>query len=124
MDKVNKNYLWFIIAIVIIGLGIWLFSGKSSTPESSPNMHTPQQVTHSTASTTPPSSMQSNSWSGILQNSNNASKGNLMLITPQHTIYINTSQHFSDLIGKSVVVTYEGNLQNFSLQTIVPAVSK
>ncbi len=60
-----------------------------------------------------------NVWEGTLKNSDNTSKGNLMLVTKDHNIYIKTSRDFSQLLGKEVKATYEGSLESFRLGEIV-----
>lgn len=60
----------------------------------------------------------SNSWTGVLKNSDNQAKGNLMLVTADHTVYIHTSRDFSSLIGKNVKVAYTDTLESFVLGDI------
>ncbi len=122
MDKLNKTYLIFIAAVVLVVAGVWLFSAKHSNKEE----NSTYQPNSQQASTTPKAEVQTgssgqNSWTGTLANSDNQSKGNLMLVMPEGTIYIHTERDFSSLIGKTVNVSYEGSRQNFVLGNITPA---
>ncbi len=60
-------------------------------------------------------------WTGTLKMSDNAKKGSLMLVTGDHTVYINTSRDFSALVGKKVNVAYQGTLDSFTLGDISAA---
>lgn len=59
-----------------------------------------------------------NTWEGVLEKSNDTKKGNLMLKTTERTTYIFTSRDYSNLIGKNVVVTYQGDIESFTLGDI------
>lgn len=59
-----------------------------------------------------------NTWQGVLKQSDNAAKGNLMINVDGHLVYIRTSRDYSSLIGKEVKVTYQGTLDNFTLGDI------
>jgi len=61
---------------------------------------------------------------GILWASDNAAKGNLMLVTGDTTIYINTSRNFNELKGKNVIVTIDGAPDNFTLLNIEENLTK
>jgi hypothetical protein len=54
---------------------------------------------------------------GKLQKSN-SSKGNLLLISDGHYIYIKTSRDFSSLIGKEVTATGTGTMESFRMSDI------
>ena len=56
---------------------------------------------------------------GTLKTSDNLKKGNLMISTGKRTIYLFTSRDFSSLLDKNVTVTYNGTLDNFTLDNIV-----
>lgn len=60
-------------------------------------------------------------WTGILKASQEPDKGNLVLISGSHEIYIRTSRDFSKLIDKTVVVSGSGDINRFQLGDIVPA---
>jgi len=61
---------------------------------------------------------------GILWASDNAAKGNLMLVTGDTTIYINTSRNFNELKGKNVIVTIDGTPDDFTLLNIEENLTK
>lgn len=65
-----------------------------------------------------------NTFEGILWPSDNESKGNLMLTSPNATIYIKTSRDFSALTGKEVLVSINGTLDNFTLLDISENLTK
>ena len=52
---------------------------------------------------------------GVLWPSDDELNGNLMLVNDNTTVYIKSSRDFSDLIGKSVIVSIDGTLDNFTL---------
>lgn len=52
---------------------------------------------------------------GVLWSSDSEQRGNLMLVSKYTTIYLKTSRDFSSLIGKNVIVTADGTLDNFTL---------
>ena len=74
-----------------------------------------QQNTNSTTTT------DQNIWTGVLKNSDTPSKGSLMLVNQEHTIYLRTSRDFSSLVNKQVQVSYKGTLAAFILNDIVIA---
>src|SRR3989338_4431038 len=55
---------------------------------------------------------------GVLWSSDNETKGNLMLVNNNITIYIRTSRDFNDLTGKYVIASVDGTLDNFTLLNI------
>ncbi|OGN10922.1 MAG: hypothetical protein A3J46_04165 [Candidatus Yanofskybacteria bacterium RIFCSPHIGHO2_02_FULL_41_11] len=66
-----------------------------------------------------------NTLEGTLWSSDDEAKGNLMLaVNNGATIYIRTSRNFSDLIGKYVLVSIDGTLENFTLVNIEENLTK
>jgi len=61
---------------------------------------------------------------GVLWSSNDETKGNLMLVNNDTTIYIKTSRDFSDLTGKYVIASVDGTLDNFTLLNIEENLTK
>lgn len=61
---------------------------------------------------------------GILWASDNKDKGDLMLVNNYSTIYIKTARDFSSLIGKNVIISFNGTLDNFTLLNIEESLSK
>ena len=55
---------------------------------------------------------------GTLWLSDNEARGNLMLINSTATVYVRTSRDFSSLVGKYVIVSIDGILENFVLLNI------
>jgi len=59
---------------------------------------------------------------GVLQRSDSKSRGNLMIVREGEAnpkIYITTRRDYSALIGKTVIMKYDGTLDNFVLTDIV-----
>lgn len=100
---------------LIIG-AVWYFRAKAPEltvvpqEQTQDNSQQPTQAEKENTNTT--------FWDGTLKVSDNSQKGNLMLVTADHTVYIHTSRDFSSLIGKRVKVSYTGTLDSFSLGDI------
>jgi hypothetical protein len=95
----------------LLAAGCGALSKKTDEQTPAQDQNTPAQIKK--PETTPASI-----WQGTLKTSDNSKKGNLMLVTDKTTVYINTSRDFSNLIGKSVNVKYQGSLDNFELGNI------
>jgi len=126
MRNNNKVNIGIAVAAVIVVLGfLWIHAGKQV---SAPAMETQNQANEPAQTTTNKSATQSPSssaktWTGILQDSNNAKKGQYMISIQGHTIYINTSRDYSSLVGKQVNVGYQGTTDSFVLGDITAASS-
>lgn len=110
--KQNQVYVTVAIIIVILG-GIWFFKNKDE--------YTPSKANNSAETSTDKEQNPMDSgttWTGTLKKSDNASKGNLMLVTKDRTIYMQTSRDFSPLLDKEVSVSYEGDYTSFILGDI------
>src|SRR3989338_1621408 len=61
-----------------------------------------------------------NALSGVLRTSNDKSRGNLMLEVDDsdRIVYLTTSKDYSSLVGKSVKVDIEGDVNSFSIINI------
>lgn len=118
MNKKNLYILLALAAVIILGF-VWRYESKA--PETNQQSQTENNSGNSNPETTINQSKESQIkvWEGTLQTSNNPAKGNLMLKTDKTVIYINTSRDYSELIGKAVLVNYEGNLDSFVLGDIV-----
>ena len=57
-----------------------------------------------------------NTLEGVLRVSDNLNRGNLMLLFGNSVVYVKTSRDFRDLMGKNVVASVEGTLDNFILR--------
>ena len=113
MDKTHLKSPWTILVIIVVAMAVWgLFRFKPSSPGPRPE---PGPSNNSQTNT----QGSGQTLSGTLQASNNPARGNLMLMTDKQTIYISTSRDYSALIGKTVVVSYDGTLDNFRLGDII-----
>ena len=121
MDKKHWQISAWVGAIIIIVALVWSIKNNQTdredknSPAKTQNTQTTQEQTTSPVQTT------SDVWVGILQASDNADKGNLLLTTSERTIYIRTNRDYSALVGKKVTVSYEGSWQNFVLGDITLA---
>ena len=115
MDRKNRIYI-IITGVVAITL-IWLSqSNRNRLPEL--QLPLDKESTQNTAAET------IDALDGVLWASDDETKGNLMLVTNYANIYINTSRDFSGLIGKSVVASVDGTLDNFTLLNIEENLTK
>ncbi|HYV33539.1 MAG TPA: hypothetical protein VE973_01700 [Candidatus Limnocylindria bacterium] len=119
MTKKEKQiYITVIVVLVVVAL-VWLLRAKPSdqtqTQSDLEQQSSTQQDNNNTGLKMPDAT---NTWTGTLKMSDNSKKGNLMLVTSDHTIYLKTSRNFSALIGKEVVVTYSGTTNSFVLGNI------
>ena len=111
-----KNILLFLV-LVAVGLGVWFFvrPEKSEAPTNENAQQSQQQGNGNAVVEEVPNALQ-----GELQASNDKRRGNLMLLLKDsdRVIYLNTSRDFSSLIGKQVLVSIEGSLDDFRLLDI------
>ena len=116
--KAKQTYTGLAVVIIIIA-GIWLAKNKANAPENQ-NTQTPspQSQNPNAQPSTPASANSDNVWTGVLKASDNSKKGNLMLATPDHLIYIRTSRDFTSLLDKKVQVAFKGSMENFTLADI------
>ena len=115
MDKKNRIYI-IIIGVVVITL-IWLSQGNRNS-ELDLDLPLGENITNNTVGEP------IDTREGALWSSDDETKGNLMLITGDATIYVSTSRDFSKLVGKDVVVSIEGTLDNFTLLNIEESFTK
>lgn len=106
MNKKNRIYI-IITGVVAITL-IWL-SQSNRNSELDLELPLGDSITSDTA-VEPVETLE-----GTLWLSDDETKGNLMLVTGDATIYIRTSRDFSELVSKDVVVWIDGILDNFTL---------
>jgi hypothetical protein len=107
-----------IIVVIIIGVYFDIRHANKTQPAENSEQTNMSQNEAAVPSSISQAATGTESWEGTLENSNNSAKGNLMLVTPAHTIYIRSGRDFSSLIGKKVNVTYQGTLDSFSLENI------
>ena len=129
-----KSIFWLAV-IVAVGVAGWLLFGQGE-PERQPTSNNNQ---NQTTNNPPPSSFpdddaddelsdeeeelpEGNVWYGMLRQSNDPKRGNLMLELndSDRTIYINSARDWSSLIDKEVAVHFEGDENGFSLIDIKP----
>jgi hypothetical protein len=89
-------------------------TGQSNSQPSSETMASSSSV----SAKNKPAISASSTWQSMLQASNNSTKGQYMIVSVGHTIYLKTGRDYSSLLGKQVNVSYNGNLDSFTLVNI------
>ena len=117
IKQFSKKY-WQTGAIIIVVLIAGAYVGARNARKTQPVQNEEQTNMEQNQAVLPSAILETPGDEGTLQNSDNSAKGNLMLVTPTHILYINTSRDFNSLVGKKVNVTYQGNLQSFKLGDI------
>lgn len=117
MEKKNRIYI-IIIGVVAITL-IWLSNNNRNQISELESLFR-QEAEQNNASIEEPL----NALEGTLWLSDNETKGNLMLVNNVITIYIKTSRDFSNLIGKQVIASVDGTLNDFTLLNIEENLAK
>jgi hypothetical protein len=114
----GKKYIYILLAVVLIMVVFLIWHYETKAP-AAPNQQ--EQTVQPTVNQTKQAANPDNGqfWQGTLKASDNAKKGNLMLVMDKTTVYIHTSRDFSALLGKEVKVTYEGTVDSFQLGDIV-----
>lgn len=110
MEKKNRIYI-IITGLVALTL-IWLSqSNRNQIPELESLLE--KEVKNENVSEEPINTLE-----GVLWSSDDETKGNLVLVGKDTTVYIRTTRDFGDLIGKYVIASVEGTLENFTLLNI------
>ena len=115
MNKNNRIYI-IITGLVAITL-IWL-SQSNKNKLSDLQLPLDEELTSNIADENV------NTLEGVLWSSDDETKGNLMLVNNNTTIYIRTSRDFSGLTGKYVIASVDGTLDNFTLINIEESFAK
>jgi hypothetical protein len=116
----NKNYIYLIIIAVVTITLIWFSrNNKNQISESELLLNEKENMVN-----VKEEEESLNTLEGSLLNSDNEAKGNLMVITKDDKIYIKTSRDFSNLIGKRVIVSIKGTIDNFTLVNIQENLTK
>src|SRR3989344_8026198 len=115
MDRKNRIYI-VITGIVAITL-IWLSQSNNSQGPELESLSGENFINNTVKQSV-------DTLEGVLWLSDNETKGNLMLVTADTTIYVRTSRDFSGLVGRHVVVSVNGTLENFSLLNIEESITK
>ena len=115
MNKNNRIYI-IITGLVAITL-IWL-SQSNKNKLSDLQLPLDEELTSNIADENV------NTLEGVLWSSDDETKGNLMLVNNNTTIYIRTSRDFSGLTGKYVIASIDGTQDNFTLLNIEESFAK
>src|SRR3989344_7033210 len=118
----RKNIIYIVVTVLVVLILIWLSRGSDKQIPELESLFKNEEntkVENGTIIKKPDNMLE-----GILWSSDNIAKGNLMLVTGDATIYINTSRNFSELTGKNVVVTIDGAPDNFTLLNIEENLTK
>ena len=94
---------------------------SKNTPAPADNMKKDGSATGSSNQKAGDSMMTGNDIKGTLEATNNPAKGNYMIMVNGHMLYIHTSRDFSALVGKSVNVSYTGDMNSFVVKDIMSA---
>ncbi len=111
MTLKHKHSLYLAVGLIVIVLVIIKLSNKNLNPEVKDNQGQPNITQTDNSKITTNTQM----LTGKLQASDNAQRGNLMLITEEQTIYLYTSRDYAHLIDSPVNVEIKGTVDNFSL---------
>ncbi len=115
MEKKNRIYI-IITGVVAITL-IWL---SQSNRNQIPEIQLP--LDEDMMSNSGPETV--DTLEGVLWSSDDEAKGNLILVNQYATIYLKTSREFGNLVGKNVIVSVDGTLDNFTLLNIEENLTK
>jgi hypothetical protein len=114
----NKSLFWIagIAAIVVIGIVVIAVKNQSKNP-SSPKDDFGQSLIEQTPNDTG-AAESADELQGTLKLSDSPAKGNLMLVMPNHIVYLRTSRDYAALLDKPVTVKINGSLETFQLVDI------
>ena len=115
MDRKNRIYIILtgVVAIVLV----WLSQGNGNRV-SELQLPLGEELTNNV------STEKVGSLEGILWSSDDEEKGNLMLASNNTMIYVRTTRDFSNLIGKHVIASIDGVLENFTLLNIEESLAR
>jgi hypothetical protein len=119
----KSKYILSLLVLIVLGAAVWYFGMKPESPSTNNGSNSPTPTPTSNNSNNSGSSIVEeipNGLEGELRASTDKKRGNLMLMVKDsdRVVYLNTSRDFSSLIGKQVVVTIEGSLDDFRLLDI------
>lgn len=116
---IKKNLIYIIVIGIVALVLIWLSqSSKNQAPELK-SLLDDKKIENNAIT-----KKLNNTLDGVLWSSNDNTKGNLMLVTGNTTIYIKTSRKFDELTGKNVIVSIDGTPDNFTLLNIEENLTK
>jgi hypothetical protein len=123
-----KIFLSLVVLVVVVGGAVyfWKQSKTDSKPASTNSTQNNSSGNNSKPTTPNPtpsgtdigSEVMNGGIEGKLYESDNKSRGNLMLVTADKTIYIQTARDYKALFGQDVVMTIDGDLTSFTLVDI------
>ena len=117
---IKKNLIYIILTGAVAIILIWLSQGnRNQAPEFESLIE--ENTENNTASK---EKEPLNTLEGVLWSSDDGAKGNLMLVNSNTTIYLKTSRDFSNLVGKNVIISMDGALDNFTLLNIEENLTK
>ncbi len=114
MKNKQKQTYWLVGIIVLILLALWFWQSRHQANAPVKN----QENSNNTTTQDNLPTQNGPVWTGLLKASDSPQKGNLMLVTSGRNIYIKTSRDFSALVNKEVIMTYQGDYNNFQLGNI------
>jgi hypothetical protein len=122
-SKIFKKTFFALPIITLLAAGCGLSGPDNSSNTQNQPTPTPTEImakpTPTTTGTNGNNSMDKGSpWQATLMASDNNTKGKYMITVNNHTVYINTSRDYSQLLGKDVNVSYLGTMDSFILGNI------
>jgi hypothetical protein len=119
MKTKHTNILGGVLVLAALVAGIWYAKSGNKPADVSPiNITADQPATEQEKAQQTSQPTKGNTMEGVLKASNDSIKGNLMLETNGKTLYIFTSRNYSHLLGKTVIVEYDGTMEDFRLGNI------
>lgn len=109
----GKNTKFF-LGVMLIGVALIVGGLFKDKIKNTANKEEDRPAVTETAGSDKPA----NYLEGVLEKTDNASKGNFKLVSGASVIYLRTSRDYSALIGNEVLVFIEGTLENFKLLDI------
>ena len=114
-NKYSQWFVWGVVGLLIIGIVAALIANKNKLQSEVSDQKRENQQ-NSSAKVDP---MTNNDMlSGMLRKSDNLNRGSLMLVMPDHVVYLTTSRDFSSLVDQAVNVEIDGDFNNFRLLDI------
>lgn len=120
----NKFPAWVagvVAVLVVVGVIIVLARNSSQTAQAPSGDNSGKPADQAGSSGQNGAAASAGELRGTLKISDSTAKGNLMLVMPDHIIYLHTSRDYSALLGKAVKLQFEGSLDTFQLRDITAA---
>lgn len=113
----NKNHNLYLL-VMLAGIVLIVMALINKKDESQEVVNEGENISEQTDMIKIDQTARVGSIEGVLNNSNDPSRGNLKLISGVGDIYVRTNRDFSDLIGLRVFVFFNGTFENFELVDI------